>query len=156
MNLIVQKTLVLQGIAVPPGSKSQSIRALLLALVSEGESALGNILDSEDTRDAISTCRGLGAEISARENKLILHSQGLPLKPRELMIHTGNSGITTRFVMPLLGLRQNAQDGIILDCSEQMRAKGRDCGHYFTICIRVVDGFTVSVAGQRNNCRGFT
>ncbi len=125
MNLIVQKTKTLQGSATPPGSKSQSIREILLALLSTGESVLENILDSDDTRDAIKVCQDLGAKITQGKdkNKLIIKSQGLPLKPKKLKINSGNSGITTRFIMPLLGLRQDSDQPIILDCAEQMRLR---------------------------------
>lgn len=123
MNLIVQKTQTLQGNATPPGSKSQSIREILLALLSKDESVLENILDSEDTRDAIQICQDLGAEIIKDKNRLMIKSKGLPLKPNKLKINSGNSGITTRFIMPLLGLRENSDHPIILDCAEQMRTR---------------------------------
>lgn len=129
MNLIVKKTQALQGSATPPGSKSQSIREILLALLSKGESVLENILDSDDTRDAIKICQDLGAEITHEKiknidtNKLIIKSQGLPIKPNTLKLNSGNSGITTRFIIPLLGLRENSDQPIILDCAEQMRAR---------------------------------
>jgi len=126
MNLITQKTKILQGSATPPGSKSQSIREILLALLSTGESVLENILDSDDTHDAIKICQDLGAEIIQDKDKLIIKSQGLPLKPNKLKLNSGNSGITTRFIMPLLGLRENSDQPIILDCNEQMRARPID------------------------------
>ncbi len=122
-HLIVKKSDTLNGKLKVPSSKSQSIRGLFLALLSQGESTLNNILDSEDTEDAIRACKALGAKISIHEDTLIFKSNGLPLSTQSTEINTGNSGITTRFVMPLLGLRDNTDQPIILDCGKQMRAR---------------------------------
>ncbi len=55
------------------------------------------------------------------ENKTI-HSQGLPFQAEVDEIHTGNSGITTRFLLPLLGLRAQT-DPIRVIPDAQMRAR---------------------------------
>lgn len=123
MNLRINKTLMLKGHAVPPSSKSHSIRAIMLASLCQGESALINTLHSNDTQDAIHVCRSLGANISELNHVLTIKSKGLPFKPLTTEIHSGNSGITTHFVMPMLGLRESTDRPIILHCSEQMRAR---------------------------------
>lgn len=123
MNLTVTKTLTLSGQVVPPSSKSQSIRGLFFALLAEGESILENILDSDDMQCAIDICKHLGAQITVRDHQMVIHSQGLPLYSDVNMLNSGNSGITTRFVMPMLGFRRNPQDSIVLDCGDQMRAR---------------------------------
>ncbi|MCE3239107.1 MAG: 3-phosphoshikimate 1-carboxyvinyltransferase [Gammaproteobacteria bacterium] len=123
MNLIVKKTLAVHGQITPPPSKSQSVRAIFLATLCQGESVLENILLSQDTQDAINTCKHLGANISGSDNALIIRSEGLPLQIVNTEIYSGNSGITTQFVMPLLGLRKNAARPIILNCGDQMRAR---------------------------------
>ncbi len=46
-----------------PGSKSHTIRALLISTMAEGESVISDPLDSSDTRSALELCRSLGAEI---------------------------------------------------------------------------------------------
>lgn len=123
MDLIVRKTSLLSGMVTPPSSKSQNIRGLLFALLAGGQSTLSNVLDSEDMQDAIRACQTLGASITRQGTAIILNSPGLPLQTSATAIHTGNSGITTRFAMPLLGYRQNAHEPIIYDCGEQMRAR---------------------------------
>jgi 3-phosphoshikimate 1-carboxyvinyltransferase len=123
MNLIVQRVTALQGSITVPSSKSQSIRGILLALLAEGESSLTNVLISDDTQDAINVCQHLGAVFTIQDNTLIVKSAGLPILADTNIIHSGNSGITTRFVMPLLGLRQHTDQPMILDCGEQMRAR---------------------------------
>lgn len=123
MVLVVKKTTRLDGIATPPGSKSQSIRGLLLALLAKGTSTLGNVLASEDLRDAMSVCRALGAKITLHDTHCVLNSEGLPFLTHLPQINTGNSGITTHFIMPILGLRRHADHPVVLDCGEQMRAR---------------------------------
>ncbi len=123
MNLIVKKTSILRGEVIPPSSKSQSIRAIILASLCQGESIVKNVLLSDDTRDAIKVCRNLGAKISESDNTLVINNHGLPLRIKIAEIQSGNSGITTHFVMPLLGLRENSNQPIILNCNEQMRAR---------------------------------
>lgn len=123
MHLVTQQTLQLSGAVTPPSSKSQNIRALLFALLAKGTSHLENVLDSTDTRDAIQVCQTLGAVIVQREKTLQLTSAGLPLISTSAEINTGNSGITTRFSLPLLGYRLNCLTPVIFDCGEQMRAR---------------------------------
>lgn len=123
MNLIVNKTSVLNGQVTPPGSKSHSIRAILLAVLGHGESILTNVLCSNDVQDAINVARALGVNILEVGNKLLLKSKGLPLVVKVPEINSGNSGITTHFLMPMLGLRKQAEQPIILNCQEQMRTR---------------------------------
>lgn len=123
MFLIVEKTNGLNGSAVLPSSKSQNVRALLFALLAEGRTILENVLESEDTRDAIRVCESLGAKINQRRDILILESEGIPLIETTQHVHSGNSGITTRFILPALGYRKNLDIPIFLDCGEQMRAR---------------------------------
>lgn len=123
MKLKISKTQTLLGHVIPPSSKSQSIRGLLLALLSQGESTLLNVLASEDTNHAIQVCKELGTEIISENNVSKIISHGLPLKTNASLINTGNSGITTRFILPLLGLRENTETPIVLTCGEQMRSR---------------------------------
>ena len=81
------------------------------------------MLASDDTRNAIKVCQDLGAIVTQTEDIITVQSHGLPLQTAAKQINTGNSGITTRFIMPILGLRHLAQQPIILDCNEQMRAR---------------------------------
>ncbi len=117
----IEKTLSLQGTVTPPSSKSQSIRGLVFALLANGESQLFNCLTSEDLSDALRVCRALGATVHVTGNQLTLHSTGLPLTNTTNELYSGNSGITTCFLLPLLGLRQNHATPINVDCGNQMR-----------------------------------
>jgi 3-phosphoshikimate 1-carboxyvinyltransferase len=123
MHLTIKKTLILKGKVTAPNSKSHSVRALILATLSDGKSILQNVLHADDTQNAIHVCKELGAIVSASDDKLIIESKGPPFKISNSEIHSGNSGITTHFLMPILGLRKNSDEAIILNCSEQMRAR---------------------------------
>lgn len=123
MNLQVQQTAQLTGQVMPPASKSHSIRALMLALMATGDTHLSHALLCDDTLAAISVCRQLGADIVLDVEPWQIMSPGLPLTPLADEIYTGNSGVTTHFVMPLLGLRQDVSRSIVVDCGEQMRAR---------------------------------
>ena len=57
MSLFVNKTTVLTGRVVVPGSKSHGIRAVFLSLMAQGDSILLNMLDSDDTRNAFNVCK---------------------------------------------------------------------------------------------------
>ncbi len=123
MHLLLNKSLSLQGNVIVPGSKSQSIRGMLLALLASGESTLVNVLNSEDTEAAMRVCTALGAKLNLAHKTLTINSDGLPFTETAAEIHTGNSGITTHFILPLLGLRKNYMTPIRLHCDKQMQAR---------------------------------
>lgn len=121
MYLQVNQTLSLYGKITPPSSKSHSIRGMLFSLLAKGESTLCNILVSEDTLDAMHVCVALGANCNITQNKLKIGSNGLPFAHCPTELNTGNSGIITRCILPLLGLRKNYTFPMLLNCHEQMR-----------------------------------
>lgn len=123
MTLIVNPSIALSGSVLSPSSKSHSIRGMLFALLAKGESTLLNPLSSDDTRTAIEVCKTLGATIHLAADKLTIKSKGIPLNSTATEINTGNSGITTRFILPLLGLRKNYTSPILLRCDQQMQAR---------------------------------
>lgn len=123
MYLHVKKTTKLYGNVTPPSSKSQCIRGIIFGLLSSGTTRLLNPLQSDDVNDAMRVCQNLGAEIALNNNALLINSIGLPLSVQNDAINTGNSGITTHFIMPLLGLRKNPDSPLRVDCNEQMRQR---------------------------------
>ena len=155
MHLTVKKTLSLQGVAIPPSSKSQSIRGMIFSLLAKGESTLLNMLDSDDTQAALRVCAAMGARVNTTEHTLTIKSNGLPLVACSAEINTGNSGITTLFVLPLLGLRENCLAPILFNCGEQMRARPIqslvDALRNLGMCIQYVEHegrLPISVTGQ--------
>lgn len=123
MNLLIKKSTHLTGSMTPPGSKSQTIRALLLGLLSNGETIIQNRLDSDDVGDAMRMIESMDATLSHKGAETIIKSRGTPLDIVSDHLYSGNSGITTHFMLPILGLRKDSARPIILDCGEQMRSR---------------------------------
>ena len=66
MDITLKKATV-SGTITVPSSKSQTIRALLIATFAQGTSIIYNPLISSDTMSCIEACKSLGAEILNRE-----------------------------------------------------------------------------------------
>jgi 3-phosphoshikimate 1-carboxyvinyltransferase len=83
----------------PPGDKSISHRALILAALSRGKSRITHILDSADVRSTASCLRALGADIPTLSDDFYV--TGKPsrflVSPRD-HLDCGNSGTTTRLL----------------------------------------------------------
>lgn len=121
--LVARFTPHVAGEVLIPGSKSQSIRALFFALMAKGRSDLDNLLVSEDTECAIRVCRALGADIVREGDTVQVQSVGLPLQTEATTLHAGDSGITTRFVLPICGFLAQPHPPVVVTCGEQMRAR---------------------------------
>lgn len=106
----------------PPGSKSLTNRALVIAALANGDSELRNVLFADDTRVCIESLRKLGFRIDIHEPEKILHIHGhtgeIPAKSAELFC--GNSGTTIRFLTALCSLGNGSY---ILDGIERMRQR---------------------------------
>ncbi|SAK97019.1 3-phosphoshikimate 1-carboxyvinyltransferase [Caballeronia pedi] len=79
-----------------PGSKSISNRVLLLAALASGETAITNLLDSDDTRVMIAALKTLGVAVREDGERLIVGGTGgaFPSKAAELFL--GNAGTAVR------------------------------------------------------------
>lgn len=105
-----------------PSSKSHMLRALWIALLARNKSKIFSPLESNDTEDTLRLIKNLGAQYHGQENFLEVDStQALKTSQEELF--SGDSGISTRFILPILGLRKNYHEPVILNCSAQMRAR---------------------------------
>ncbi len=87
-----------------PASKSQTIRAFLIATFSREKSVILNPLHSSDTAACIEACRELGAVITFNEDgsKAYVDATALDIKDRIIDINTENSGTTTYLIYGLL------------------------------------------------------
>lgn len=123
MLLRIQTTTQLLGTISMPGSKSQIVRATILALLASGNSIIRNTSVSNDVADVSRVCQALGLVMESSGTDIKAFSHGLPLCPNSSQINSGNSGITTRFILPVLGLLQSNHEALVLDCGEQMRKR---------------------------------
>ena len=101
---------------VPPGSKSMTNRALVIAALANGTSHISNILLADDTLVMIESLRRLGFDMQIDQPGHTVHVVGsrgkVPARGADLFC--GNSGTTIRFLCALcsLGKGEFALDGV--------------------------------------------
>lgn len=93
----------LGGELTPPGDKSISHRAVILASLARGQSRIEGLLASEDVRATISACRQLGMTIHKEGEDLLVDGVGAaglsaPTGPLDM----GNSGTAMRLLAGVL------------------------------------------------------
>ena len=82
-----------------PGDKSISHRALILAALADGESAIRGILDSEDVNSTAGVLRALGASVPTLSQSFVVRGGGIRgLRQPRSGLQCGNSGTTTRLM----------------------------------------------------------
>ena len=99
------KKFFLLGNAEVPGDKSISQRAVIIGLVSIGQTVIKGILDSEDVYYTLKAVEALGAEVDINKNKKFLTIKGVGLgnfKSPKKPIYMGNSGTGTRLLIGLV------------------------------------------------------
>jgi 3-phosphoshikimate 1-carboxyvinyltransferase len=97
-----------------PGSKSISNRVLLLAALAQGETAVHDLLDSDDTRVMLDALQALGCGLRrSGEQNGVLHVQGLggTLKVSEAELFLGNAGTAMRPLAATLAVLAALQGG---------------------------------------------
>ena len=111
LNLIMKaiaKKNKLSGHITVPGSKSHTIRALILASMANGTSHISNPLPSNDCLSTVKAVKQVGAEVQMDEKKGIWTVKGAGKNlhlPKE-QIDVGNSGSLMYFLCPVLSTLQ--------------------------------------------------
>ena len=100
----ISKKASLHGEIIVPGSKSHTIRAILLAAMANGRSVIHNPLTSNDCLSALKAARAFGAEVTEEPGVWIVEGKGKNLHVPENFIDTENSGTTTTFVTGMAAL----------------------------------------------------
>ena len=86
-----------------PGSKSITLRALLLAALARGETTLDGVLDSDDSRVMLDAMRTLGIDwerIGTDSIRVRGAGGAFPVKRADIFV--GNSGVSTRSLVAAL------------------------------------------------------
>lgn len=100
----------------PPGSKSLTNRALVLAALSDGICELRNVLFADDTHVMLSSLRKLGfkLEVQREQATVRVHGRAGTIPATEAELFCGNSGTTIRFLTGLCALGKGSYtlDGI--------------------------------------------
>jgi 3-phosphoshikimate 1-carboxyvinyltransferase len=110
----------LVGRATPPGSKSITNRALLLAGLSHGTSRLTGALKSLDTELMAKALVAMGVTVEEPDaTSFVVTGQGR-LKAPSAPLYLGNAGTATRFLTAAVA---TADGTVIVDGDEQMRKR---------------------------------
>ena len=95
-----------RGAVRPPGDKSISHRALMLAALAHGRSELAGLLSGEDVKSTARVLRQLGAVISPiRDGGTVTVHASRITRPAS-RLHCGNSGTTARLMLGILAGRR--------------------------------------------------
>ena len=79
-----------------PGSKSISNRVLLLAALSEGDTVVHDLLDSDDTRVMLDALRALGCGVRSRAGSVTITGFGTRGPAAQARLFLGNAGTAMR------------------------------------------------------------
>ncbi|MGR9244794.1 3-phosphoshikimate 1-carboxyvinyltransferase [Rhizobium leguminosarum] len=110
----------LSGRAMPPGSKSITNRALLLAGLAKGTSRLTGALKSDDTRYMADALRAMGVAIDEPDDTSFVVTGSGRLLPPKAPLFLGNAGTATRFLTAAAALVDGT---VIVDGDEHMRKR---------------------------------
>ncbi|HEX7831609.1 MAG TPA: 3-phosphoshikimate 1-carboxyvinyltransferase [Thermoanaerobaculia bacterium] len=94
---LIPKSGPLDATVTAPPSKSYSVRALLLAAMSNGTTTVLNCLDADDTRYALEALRSLGYDIAGSFNRELYIGARKSMSANEVPIFVGNAGTAMRF-----------------------------------------------------------
>lgn len=120
----------MRGRVLPPGSKSITNRALLVAALAGGTSRLTGALKSDDTRYMAQAVRAMGVTVDEPDATTFVVSGSGRLQPPAEPLFLGNAGTATRFLTAAAAL----VDGkVVVDGDEHMRKRpiapwSRPCG----------------------------
>lgn len=98
----------------PPGSKSISNRALILAALGQGTVRIKNLLHSDDTKHMLAAVAALkGAEIATEDNgdTIVVTGHGGHLVTCPEPLYLGNAGTASRFLATVAALVNTNADG---------------------------------------------
>jgi 3-phosphoshikimate 1-carboxyvinyltransferase len=110
----------LRGRVTPPGSKSITNRALLLAALARGTSRLTGALKSDDTRHMAKALSAMGVHVAEPDDtSFVIVSDGRLAAPKEPLF-LGNAGTATRFLTAAAAL---AEGSVVVTGDAHMRKR---------------------------------
>jgi 3-phosphoshikimate 1-carboxyvinyltransferase len=111
-----------QTTIAPPGSKSLTNRALIIAVLADGVSTLSNVLFAEDTEVMIGGLKslGFGLKVDAKKGSVKVNGRAGKIPAKKADITCGNSGTTIRFLTALCTIGEGVYR---LDGNERMRER---------------------------------
>ncbi|PVU95144.1 hypothetical protein BB561_002019 [Smittium simulii] len=114
-------------VLTPPGSKSISNRALILAALSNGVTRLRNLLHSDDTRVMIDALTSMGAckvVVEDDGDVLAVHGNGGNMHSVDHDLFLGNAGTAVRFLTTMTNLAKASEnDRTVLTGNSRMKQR---------------------------------
>ena len=110
----------LEGHVSPPGSKSITNRALLLAGLAKGKSRLTGALKSADTKHMANALRAMGVTVDEPDGTSFVVTGSGHLEAPSGPLFLGNAGTATRF---LTAAAASVEGTVIVDGDEHMRKR---------------------------------
>lgn len=114
----------LTGVLNPPGDKSITHRALILASLAEGPSLIHGMLTAADTQATRAAMEQLGARFEADGDAWRVHGLGGGLEAPEAPLDMGNSGTAMRLLAGVLAA-QEFESVLVGDASLSRRPMAR-------------------------------
>jgi 3-phosphoshikimate 1-carboxyvinyltransferase len=145
-----------QGVVRPPGDKSISHRALMLAALARGNSELSGLLTGDDVKSTARVLRQLGVDISTIRDGATVRVTGRRLTSEAARLHCGNSGTTARLLLGILAGQRFATT-LTGDASLRRRPMRRVTEPLRTMGAEIVargDGLPLTIRGGK--LRGLT
>ncbi len=94
----------IKGSMTIPGSKSHTIRAIVIATLAGGKSVILNPLPSDDCLSAVSAARLFGASIVTEADRWVVESPAGGIRVPDNVVDVGNSGTTLYFMTSMASL----------------------------------------------------
>lgn len=117
---VIAPDFALRGKVTPPGSKSITNRALLLAALATGTSRLTGALKSDDTRHMSNALRLMGVKIDEPDDTTFVVTGQGKLQVPDQALFLGNAGTAMRFLTAAVA----TVDGtVVLDGDDYMRKR---------------------------------
>lgn len=111
----------------PPGSKSVSNRALVLAALGSGTCRMKNLLTSADTEVMLDALSRLGAATFEWEDDgetLVVHGKGGKMSASEVDLYLGNAGTAARFLTTAVTLaKPSSVDSTVVTGNARMKQR---------------------------------
>jgi 3-phosphoshikimate 1-carboxyvinyltransferase len=110
----------LLGQVSPPGSKSITNRALLLAALAKGTSRLQGVLKSDDTRHMSTALRAMGVTVEEPDATTFVVTSNGRLQAPQAPLFLGNAGTAVRFLTAAV---TTVEGTVVLDGDDYMRKR---------------------------------
>ena len=122
-SITIQPIKAFRASVCPPGSKSLTNRALILAALAEGKTTLHGVLFSDDSRVMMDGLKALGVPLEIDEDNLTVSINGQcgSFNNNDALIHLGNSGTSVRFLAAVACLGSHGD--ITIDGIPRMRER---------------------------------